>query len=201
MPLSHNDATLAAPTCVTFVRQHPFRERIDSLDISRLSGCRSFPSHCTASQWRCQMSETLSMQFAPSSGAGPTSAKPSRSAMSGSRRTAELFCCNRFVWKALIMFSNESRATALILSGDALPLGACVLYVLHGVKRALPLLPEMGVGIAYGGAGDLDHAREGLVQLQDEEDRAGHREGGNQQRDHHGRIARREQAEAGEERH
>src|SRR6185295_10200210 len=42
------------------------------------------------------------------------------------------------------------------------------------------LLPEMGEGAAQGGAGDLDHAGEGLVELEDEEDRAGDREGGDQ---------------------
>src|SRR5262245_57391861 len=103
-----------------------------------------------------------------------------------------------------ILFHTAARAASQTSAASRLrPAGAAGLGsdAESGRMQAMgPTRPD-GRRRCAGGAGDLDQAREGLAQSDDEEDRAGDREGGDQQRAQHRRIARCEQAEADEERH
>src|SRR5271166_3072166 len=61
------------------------------------------------------------------------------------------------------------------------------------------LLAQLSKRIAQRGIRDLHEPSKGLIELEDKEDRARHREGPDQERDEDGRVAGRKEAEAGED--
>src|SRR5262249_5854524 len=83
-----------------------------------------------------------------------------------------------------------------VFNMEALPLWANLQspgpkHLAHALKLCINLSPELRQCVAHRSAGNLDHSVERPIQLQDQEDRAGNRQGADKQRDERGRVWRR----------